>query len=393
MKIKMNENFLQFQDNYLFVECAKRINDYSKKHPDKRIIKLSIGDVTRPLPKIVIEALHEAVDEQASSETFRGYAPENGYEFLREAIAKYYKGKNVDLNSDEIFVSDGAKCDCGNILDILGNNTIYVPDPVYPVYVDSNIMRGNNIKYLRGSIENGFLPLPDESIEEGSIIYICSPNNPTGSVYDYQSLQKWVNFANSKGCLIVFDSAYEAFIDGDEPRSIFEIKGSRTCALEICSLSKTAGFTGTRCGWMIIPFELESENMSLNKAWSRRQSTKFNGVPYIVQRAACAALSNEGLRECMENIAYYKENANLLSKFLDEKNIQYIGGKSSPYLWIKAPNNMKSWEFFDFLLENAQIAGTPGVGFGQQGEGYLRLTSFGKREDYIEAISRLSPLF
>ena len=393
MKIKMNENFKAFKDNYLFVECAKRINAFEQSHPGSNIIKLSIGDVTRPLPKVVIDALHSATDEQASSDTFMGYAPENGYEFSRQAIADYYKRRSsVDLDINEIFVSDGAKCDCGNLLDILGRNEIYIPDPVYPVYLDSNIMAGNNVNYLKGTLENGFLPMPTDEIKQGSIIYICSPNNPTGSVYNKEQLSEWVNFANDRGCLIIFDSAYEAFVSQGEPRSIYEIEGARTCALEICSLSKTAGFTGTRFGWMILPSELESAGMNLRDVWHRRQSTRFNGVPYIIQRAAQAALSESGMKECMENIAYYKENALLLSNFFTSKSITFIGGISSPYIWFKSPNGMGSWDFFDFLLERAQIAGTPGVGFGESGEGFLRITSFGKREDYDVAIERLSEI-
>ena len=393
MKIKVNENFGYFKDNYLFVECAKRIGAYQEKNKEAKIIKLSIGDVTLPLPKVCIDALHSAVDEESKSETFYGYAPENGYEFLRDAVADYYKrDKGVDLDPLEIFISDGAKCDCGNVLDILGHNEVYVPNPVYPVYVDSNIMAGNHINYLDGSEDNGFLPMPSEEISEGSIIYICSPNNPTGSTYDREQLKTWVDFANERGCLIIFDSAYEAFVTPDLPRSIFEIEGSRTCALEICSLSKTAGFTGTRCGWMIIPRELESDGFNLRDIWHRRQSTRFNGVPYIVQKAAQAALSESGMQECMENINYYRNNALRLSEFLTSKNIKFFGGISSPYIWMKAPNDMKSWEFFDFLLDRAQLAGTPGVGFGPSGEGYLRISSFGRSEDYDEAISRLDSI-
>lgn len=392
MKIPMNENFKEFKDNYLFVECAKRISAFQEKSNNAEIIKLSIGDVTLPLAKVVIDALHKAVDEQANSDTFMGYAPESGYDFLKKSVATYYSKKGAKISASEIFISDGAKCDCGNILDILGNCDVYVPDPVYPVYVDSNIMRGNKIHYLKGSADNGFLSLPSEEIAVGSVIYICSPNNPTGSVYNLEQLKQWVDFANHHGCLIIFDSAYEAFVEEGLPRSIFEIEGARTCALEICSLSKTAGFTGTRCGWMILPEELESCGMNLRATWSRRQSTKFNGVAYIIQRAAEAALSDEGICECMKNIAYYKENAKILSDFLDSKNIYYTGGISSPYIWLKTPNNLSSWDFFDLLLEKAQIAGTPGVGFGSQGEGYFRITSFGKREDYIKAIDRLSSI-
>ena len=389
LKIKMNENFKSFKDNYLFVECANRIKEFEKTHQNSKIIKLSIGDVTRPLPKVAIDALHAAVDEQASQDTFKGYAPEAGYDFARQAVSDYYKRRSINISKDEIFISDGAKSDCGNVLDLLGNNQIYVPDPVYPVYVDSNIMKGNEISYLAGSIENDFAPLPNDNIKEGSIIYICSPNNPTGSVYTKEKLKTWVDFANEKGCLIIFDSAYEAFVGKGLPRSIFEIDGARNCAIEICSLSKTAGFTGTRFGWMILPFELEACDMNLNKTWARRQSTRFNGVPYIVQRSASAALSEDGMHTCMENIAYYKENAKILGDFLQKKGYKFTGGVNSPYIWMQTKDSMPSWDFFDLLLNEAQIAGTPGVGFGKQGEGFFRITSFGKREDYIEAISRL----
>ncbi len=389
MKIKMNENFKAFKDNYLFVECAKRIADFQAANPDAKVIKLSIGDVTRPLPKVAIDALNVAVEEQAHAETFRGYAPESGYDFTRQAVADYYTRRGAKIDASEVFISDGAKSDCGNLLDILGNNKVYVPDPVYPVYVDTNIMKGNEIAYLPGTLENGFAPMPTDDIEEGSVIYICSPNNPTGSVYSREQLTEWVNFANDRGCLIIFDSAYEAFVSGDNPRSIFEIEGARTCAIEICSLSKTAGFTGTRCGWMILAHELEAAGMNLNATWSRRQSTRFNGVPYIIQRAAAAALSEEGIKVCMENIDYYKSNAKKLSEFLTSKGYKFTGGTNSPYIWMQTKDNMPSWDFFDLLLNEAQIAGTPGVGFGSQGEGFFRITSFGKAEDYDEAIRRL----
>lgn len=389
MKIKMNENFKAFKDNYLFVECAKRIADYQAANPGAQVIKLSIGDVTLPLPQVAIDALKAAVEEQAHAETFMGYAPESGYDFTRKAVADYYGRRGVSISPDEVFISDGAKSDCGNILDLLGNNHIYVPDPVYPVYVDTNIMKGNEISYLAGTLENGFCPSPNDSIEDGSVIYICSPNNPTGSVYSREGLADWVNFANEHGCLIIFDSAYEAFVTGDNPRSIFEIEGARTCAIEICSLSKTAGFTGTRCGWMVLSKELEAAGMNLNSTWARRQATRFNGVPYIVQRAAEAALSEDGIKVCMQNIEYYKANAKKLGDFLTSKGYKFTGGTNSPYIWMQTKDNMPSWDFFDLLLNEAQIAGTPGVGFGSQGEGYFRITSFGRAEDYDTAIERL----
>ena len=392
MNVSMNENFKHFKDNYLFVECAKRIKTFQEANPNSKVIKLSIGDVTRPLPSVAIDALHKAVDEQASAVTFMGYAPESGYDFSRKAVADYYNRRGVNVSANEVFISDGAKSDCGNILDLFGHVNVYVPDPVYPAYVDANIMAGNEIHYIPGSIDDGFAPLPNDSINFGSLIYICSPNNPTGSTYSREKLTEWVNFANEKECLIIFDSAYEAFISDDSPRSIFEIDGAKNCAVEICSLSKTAGFTGTRFGWMIVPTQLESNGLNLNSTWSRRLSTRFNGVPYVIQRAAEAVLSEEGMKICAENIEYYKQNASKFSHFLTSKGYKFTGGINSPYIWMQTKNNMPSWDFFDLLLNEAQIAGTPGVGFGAQGEGYFRLTSFGKAEDYDEAISRLDKI-
>ena len=392
MNVNVNENFKRFEDNYLFVECAKRINAFQDANPNSKVIKLSIGDVTRPLPTVAIDALHKAVDEQANSETFMGYAPESGYDFSRKAVADYYNRRGVNISADEVFISDGAKSDCGNVLDLLGHVKVYVPDPVYPAYVDANIMAGNEIDYVPGTIEDGFAPLPNESIKNNSVIYICSPNNPTGSVYSREKLTEWVNFANEHDCLIIFDSAYEAFVSDDSPRSIFEIEGAKNCAVEICSLSKTAGFTGTRFGWMIVPTELESNGLNLNAAWTRRLATRFNGVPYIIQKAAEAVLFEEGMKICDENIEYYKQNAKKLSYFLSKKGYQFTGGINSPYIWMQTKDEMPSWDFFDLLLNEAQIAGTPGVGFGSQGEGYFRLTSFGKAEDYDEAISRLEKI-
>ena len=389
MNVSVNENLKRLKDSYLFVECVNRISKFQEKVPNSNVIKLSLGDVTLPLPSVAIDALHKAVDEQTNSDTFMGYAPESGYDFSRRAVADYYNRRGVNISSDEVFISDGAKSDCGNILDLLGHVTVYVPDPVYPAYVDANIMAGNKIAYVPGTIDNGFAPLPNESIESNSVIYICSPNNPTGGVYSREKLTEWVNFANERGCLIVFDSAYEAFVADDSPRSIFEIEGAKTCAVEICSLSKTAGFTGTRFGWMVVSKELESNGLNFNSAWERRQSTRFNGVPYVIQRAAQAVLSEEGTKICAENIEYYKRNANKLSDFLTSKGYKFTGGINSPYIWMQTKDNMPSWDFFDLLLNEAQIAGTPGVGFGSQGEGYFRLTSFGKAEDYDEAISRL----
>lgn len=392
LQIKVNENFFNVKKNYLFSEIAKRVNAYSAEHPDAKIVRLGIGDVTLPLSPVVVEAMKKAADEMGNAATFRGYAPEYGYDFLREAIANYYKKFPVDLSAEEIFVSDGAKSDVGNIVDILGDNEILIPDPVYPVYLDSNIMSGRKVSFLKGSQENGFLPLPDGVEEKPYIIYLCSPNNPTGAVYGREGLKKWIDFANKTGSLIIFDSAYEAFISGDYPHSIYEIEGAKSCAVEICSFSKTAGFTGTRCAWSVFPDELKVGENKLSFLWSRRQATKFNGVPYVVQRAAQAALSDEGQAQCREAIAYYMENAGIIGEVLKEKGIEFTGGENSPYLWLKCPNGMGSWEFFDFLLNNAQVVGTPGAGFGDAGEGYFRLTSFGSRESTLEAADRLRKL-
>jgi len=388
--MKVNKNYQNIAQSYLFSTIAKKVSEYINLHPDKKIIKLGIGDVTLPLCNSVVNALKEASDEMGVKETFRGYGPEQGYEFLKSSIQKYYKGHGVELENDEIFISDGAKSDLGNILDLFDkDNTVLVPDPVYPVYVDTNTMNGRKIVYINANADNEFLPLPDENIK-ADIIYICSPNNPTGAVYDKDQLKKWVDYANKNNAVILFDSAYECFItDENLPRSIYEIEGAKTCAIEFCSFSKMAGFTGTRCGWTVVPNSLIFEDMSLNKMWLRRQTTKFNGVPYIVQKGAQAVFTPEGQKEIAQNLNYYKENAKLISDVLKKHNIWHIGGKHSPYIWLRCPNNMKSWEFFDYLLENVQIVGTPGSGFGNNGEGYFRLTSFGSRENTQEAVERL----
>ena len=393
MNIRLNENYKNLKASYLFSEIAARVRAYSAQNPDKKIIRLGIGDVTLPLSAAVTAAMHAAVDEMAKKETFRGYAPEYGYDFLRQAIARHYAAFGVTLRENEIFVSDGAKSDVGNIVDVLGDNTILIPDPVYPVYRDSNVMSGRAVELLAGSEENGFLPMPDGLADKPNVIYLCSPNNPTGAVYNKEQLKVWVDYANRTGSLIIFDSAYEAFISGDYPHSIFAVEGARTCALEICSFSKTAGFTGTRCAYTVIPDELAgADETSVQKLWERRQATKFNGVAYVVQRGAEAALSDEGQKECRAAIAYYMENARLLASLFDEKGIRYFGGTSSPYIWLKCPNGMGSWDFFDYLLNNVQIVGTPGEGFGKAGEGYFRLTAFGSREATAEAVERLRGL-
>ena len=388
--MKINENYANLEQSYLFSTIAKKVNEYTAQNPDKKVIKLGIGDVTLPLCKAVTEALHKAVDEMGVQATFRGYGPEQGYDFLRKAVQKYYAKRNVELELDEIFISDGAKSDLGNILDLFSkDNTVLVPDPVYPVYVDTNVMAGRKVVYVDANGENEFLPLPDKNVK-ADIIYICSPNNPTGAAYNKEQLQAWVDYAKSMNAIILFDAAYECFVsDENLPRSIFEIEGAKDCAIEFCSLSKTAGFTGTRCGYTVVPKALGV----LNKMWVRRQTTKFNGVPYIVQRGAEAVFSEEGQKEIRENINYYKENAKVISDTLKSCGIWHVGGKHSPYIWLKCPNGMDSWTFFDYLLENAQVVGTPGAGFGKNGDGYFRLTSFGSKENTAEAMKRFKKLF
>ena len=390
--MKTNTNYQNIADSYLFSTVAKKVNEFAAKYPDKKIIKLGIGDVTLPLCKEVVKALKNASEEMGIKESFHGYGPEQGYEFLKTKLQKYYETHGVNLDNDEIFISDGAKSDLGNILDLFAvDNTVLVPDPVYPVYVDTNIMAGRKVVYIDANADNNFLPLPDKSIK-ADIIYICSPNNPTGAVYNKEQLKAWVDYAIENKSVILFDAAYECFITDEElPRSIFEIEGAKSCAIEFCSFSKMAGFTGTRCGWTVVPKELE--NGLLNKMWLRRQTTKFNGVPYIVQRGAEAVFSEVGQKEIQENLNYYKENAKIISDVLKKHNIWHIGGQHSPYIWLKCPNNMKSWEFFDYLLENIQVVGTPGSGFGRNGEGYFRLTSFGSRENTKEAVERMDKLF
>ncbi|MGN1152848.1 MAG: LL-diaminopimelate aminotransferase [Candidatus Gastranaerophilaceae bacterium] len=388
--MKINKNYLNLESSYLFSTIANKVKAYSESNPDKHIIRLGIGDVTLPLCKDVVIAMERAVLEMGVQDTFHGYGPEQGYDFLKSPIKDYYAKRNVNLDLDEIFISDGAKSDLGNILDLFdSDNTVLVPDPVYPVYVDTNIMAGRKIKYLNANEQNGFLPLPVDS-DKADIIYLCSPNNPTGACYNKEQLTQWVNFALKNNSIILFDAAYECFVSDEYlPRSIFEIEGAKKCAIEFCSFSKTAGFTGTRCGYTIVPKDLVFEDTMLNKLWLRRQTTKFNGVPYIVQKGAAAVFTENGQKEIMENINYYKENAKIITDTLDKLGIWYTGGTNSPYIWLKCPNCMKSWEFFDYLLNNVQIVGTPGAGFGVNGEGYFRLTSFGSRENTIEAMERL----
>ena len=390
----VNENYAVLQDSYLFSQVAHKVADYAAAHPETKIIRLGIGDVTLPLAPVVVEAMQKAAAEMGVKESFRGYGPEQGYDFLHEALVKYYADFGVSLESSEIFISDGAKSDCGNITDLFDDaNVILVPDPVYPVYLDTNIMRGRQIVFMQGSPDNDFLPMPDAAVK-ADIIYLCSPNNPTGAAYSRAQLKEWVAYARQQDAVILYDAAYEAFIeDPSLPRSIFTIEGAKECAIELCSLSKTAGFTGTRCGYTVVPLELKrktrtGKELSLNKMWLRRQTTKFNGVPYIVQRGAEAVFTPEGQRQCRENLAYYKENARLIGAALDEKGILYYGGKNSPYIWMQCPDNMKSWEFFDYLLEKLGIVGTPGSGFGTMGEGWFRLTAFASREATQEAVER-----
>ena len=389
--MKINRNFLNVQDSYLFSTVGRKVSDYQKQHPDAKVIRLGIGDVTLPLCEAVVTAMTQAVQEMGQKATFRGYGPEQGYDFLKSAIQQYYASRSIQLEMDEIFVSDGAKSDLGNILDLFSvDNQVAVPDPVYPVYVDTNIMAGRKIAYMNATADNGFLPLPEDLTADGDIIYLCSPNNPTGAVYNRNQLQAWVEYALERKAVILFDAAYEAFIqDPALPRSIFEIEGAKRCAIEFCSFSKTAGFTGTRCGYTVVPMELEFDGVKLNKLWLRRQTTKFNGVPYIVQRGAAAVFTPEGMSQIRANIQYYLENARILGSALREMGIWFTGGGNSPYIWLKCPGGLGSWEYFDKLLEEKYLVGTPGSGFGANGEGYFRLTAFGDRENTLEAVERL----
>ncbi|MBO6310139.1 MAG: LL-diaminopimelate aminotransferase [Oribacterium sp.] len=390
MSANINENYLKLNESYLFSEIARRIRAWQESNPEvsDKLIRMGIGDVTRPLPKTVVNAMVEAAREMGEPETFRGYGPEQGYDFLKEAIRKYYTKFGVELNPDEIFISDGAKSDLGNILDLFDkDNTVLVTDPVYPVYVDTNMMDGRKILLAMSSEDNGFLPLPAPEYR-ADIIYLCSPNNPTGAVYDREGLRKWVDFARENGSIILFDAAYECFITGDYPHSIYEIPGAIEVAIEFCSLSKKAGFTGTRCGYTVVPDTLTRGEGNLNKMWLRRQTTKFNGVSYITQRGAEAVFSSEGEKEIEENIRYYRDNAKIITDTMDKLGIYYTGGKNSPYIWLKCPGDMDSWEFFDKLLKEAYVVGTPGAGFGKSGENFFRLTAFSTHENTKEAMDR-----
>ena len=387
----INKNYQNLKKSYLFITINKKVKEYQEQHPDRNIIRMGIGDVTQPLCRAVIGGLQDGVRDMSAAETFRGYGPEQGYDFLKSSIKGYYTSQmSVSLESDEIFISDGAKSDLGNILDLFSqDNTVLVPDPVYPVYVDTNIMDGRKIIYCNANEENSFLPLPDEAVD-ADIIYICSPNNPTGAVYTRDALKKWVDYANARGAVILFDAAYESFItDPTLPRSIYEIEGAKTCAIEFCSFSKKAGFTGTRCGYTVVPKQLVRDGVDLNSMWLRRQTTKFNGVPYIVQRGAEKIFTPEGERQTAAVLDYYRGNAKIIADACDELGIYYTGGKNSPYIWFKCPGNMDSWEFFDLLLTEANVVGTPGEGFGRNGEGFFRLTAFGSRENTAEAMERI----
>ncbi len=396
---KMNEGFLNLKKSYLFIEIGKRVREYIEAHPDNKVIRMGIGDVTQPLAPVVVEAMKKAADEMGVKETFRGYEDSGrGYDFLREAVAGYYKSFGVEIDAEEILISDGAKTDCGNIGDILSaDNDVIVTDPAYPVYVDSNVMSGKKVHYVNSNEANGFAAMPDENIK-GGLIYLCSPNNPTGSVYTKEQLKAWVDYAIKNKAIIVFDAAYEAFISDETlPRSIFCIEGARQCAVEICSLSKTAGFTGTRCGYTVVPKELMLETpdggeISFMQLWCRRQGSKFNGVSYPVQRAAEAVFSEEGLKQTKATIALYMQNAKIMADTFDELGITYTGGKNSPYIWFKCPDNMDSWSFFDKLLNEAEVVGTPGEGFGKNGDGWFRLTAFNTLENTVEAMERFKKL-
>lgn len=403
--MKINQNFLKLQSSYLFSTIAKKVNEYKTANPDADVIRLGIGDVTRPLPDAVIKAMHGAVDEMADEKTFRGYPPEYGQDFILEAIRKNdFESRGVDIKTSEIFLSDGAKSDTGNIGDIFDvDNIVAVCDPIYPVYVDTNVMAGrsgnltesgrwSNFVYLPCLEENNFLPSLPET--HADIIYLCFPNNPTGMGITFDELKKWVDYANKEGSVILYDAAYEAYIkDENMPHSIFEIDGAKTCAIEFRSFSKTAGFTGVRCGFTVIPEELEVGGVKLNSLWARRQATKFNGVSYITQRAAEAVYSEEGKKQVKATIDYYLNNAKVIKNGLEAAGFTTYGGENSPYVWLKTPDGMTSWDFFDMLLNKVQVVGTPGSGFGPAGEGYFRLTAFGSAENTVRAIERIQKEF
>lgn len=395
----LNENFLKLEKNYLFINIAKKVNAFLAENPDAPLIRMGIGDVTLPIAPVAVEAMKKGAEEMGVKETFKGYEDSGaGYDFLKNAVSGYYKSFGVDILPEEIRINDGAKSDCGNIVDIFGNdNIVLVTDPAYPVYVDSNRMNGRTIIFADSNEGNGFLAMPDDNVH-ADLIYLCSPNNPTGAVYTKEQLRIWIDYAKKNNAVIIFDSAYEAFItDPELPRSIFAVEGARECAIEMCSLSKTAGFTGMRCGYTVIPNELkvkasDGTEVSISQLWSRRQGSKFNGVSYPVQCAAAAVFTEEGLKQIHENIAYYQENAKIISSTMDKLGVKYTGGINSPYIWFKCPNNMNSWDFFDLMLNKIAVVGTPGAGFGKNGDGWFRLTAFGDRDNTIEAMKRFEKL-
>lgn len=391
--VKPNMYYNELKDSYLFYNIAQKTRTYVENHPGVKLLRMGIGDVSLPLCDAVIKALHEAVDDQASKSSFHGYMPECGAPFLREAIVKYYAKRGISLSAEEIFVSSGASDELGDVLDLFDrSNQVLVIEPAYPAYVDANVMAGRKIMYLVSGEENEFLPEPNEKTE-ADIIYICSPNNPTGAVFSRSQLQAWVNYANKRGSIILFDAAYEAFIEDEIlPHSIFELDGAETCAIEICSFSKTAGFTGTRLGYTIIPKALKRNGMNMNEMWVRNRTTKTNGVSYIIQKGGAAVFSEEGQKQIHENIQIYKKNAKVLMQALDQLGIWYCGGKNAPYIWMKCPRGMKSWEFFDYLLQEIQVVGTPGERFGACGEGYFRFSTFSSPEDTKEAAKRIVKL-
>lgn len=395
----LNENFLKLEKNYLFINIAKKVNAFLAENPDAPLIRMGIGDVTLPIAPLAVEAMKKGADEMGVKETFKGYEDSGaGYDFLKNAVSGYYKSFGVDILPEEIRINDGAKSDCGNIVDIFGDdNIVLVTDPAYPVYVDSNRMNGRKIIFADSNEENGFCAMPDYDTH-ADLIYLCSPNNPTGAVYTKEQLAVWIDYAKKNNAVIIFDSAYEAFItDPELPRSIFAVEGARECAIEMCSLSKTAGFTGMRCGYTVIPNELkvkasDGTEVSISQLWGRRQGSKFNGVSYPVQCAAAAVFTEEGQKQIHQNIAYYQENAKIISSTMDKLGVKYTGGINSPYIWFKCPDNMNSWDFFDLMLNKIAVVGTPGAGFGKNGDGWFRLTAFGDRDNTIEAMKRFEKL-
>ena len=392
MSLKPNGNYRNLKDSYLFFRIAQKVAAYRDAHPGLPIYRLGIGDVSRPLGDAAIRAMHEAVEDQAKAETFHGYTPECGIPEFRHAVAGYYARRGIRLNPEEIFVSSGASDELGDILDLFdASSAALITQPAYPAYVDASVMAGRKVSFLTAGPDNDFLPLPGEDTE-ADLVYLCSPNNPTGAVYSLEQLQTWVDFANARGAVILFDAAYEAFVEGDLPHSIFETKGAETCAIEICSFSKTAGFTGTRLGYTVIPKALEREGLNLNAMWVRNRTTKTNGISYVLQKAGIAVLTDEGLRQAEESIRFYKQNAKVLMEALDAAGIRYWGGKNAPYIWMECPDGMKSWDFFDLLLNEIQVVGTPGEGFGACGEGFFRLSSFGNPEDTRIAAERIRKL-